>query len=485
MDISAAFDKVWHRGLISKLSQIGVDGTFLNLFTSYLSNRKQCVIVDGVKSSLQNVNAGVPQGSRLGPLLFIIYINDIVKDIDSEIMIFADDTTLLASGKDPAETSSQLNRDLDKISNWAQTWKVTFNAGKSKDMIFSNKCLNNSPPLTFNNEYIERVNTHKHLGVYLNSNLDWSTQIYETCLKANRKLAVLRSVKMLNRKTLDVLYKVIVRSVIDYALPIYANTLKQTDLARLERVQYRAAKLVTGALHFTSKEKLNLELGWESIKKRIEFLGLCLLHKIHLHETRPLVRTCLTKLDWEGQNKTRSKGGYLPHPNYGTNFLNSFFPFISKLWNNLPLSTQSKNLIDFKIQLKADIKPIKIKHYHKGSKHSNSLLTRLRVGRSSLNLHRFTIGQEEKPECICHAKEESAKHYLLDCFLYSAERQILYKLVEHYIPKFPKMTKAAKFELLLYGIKSDDPDYNYLNTKITIAVQNFIIKTKRFEQNDS
>ena len=212
LDISAAFDKVWHKGLIAKLSQIGVDGTLLDLLKSYLANRKQCVVVDGVKSSMLEVKAGIPQGSRLGPLLFLIYINDIVNNIESEIMIFADDTTLLASGSDPNETASQLNRDLAKISAWAEQWKVMFNAGKSRDLIFSNKCLNNSPPLIFNDIYIERVNTHKHLGVYLKSNLDWSTQINDSCLKANRKLSVLRNVKMLKRKTLDLLYKVTVRS---------------------------------------------------------------------------------------------------------------------------------------------------------------------------------------------------------------------------------------------------------------------------------
>ena len=113
MDISAAFDKVWHKGLISKLAQIGINGNLLSFFASYLSNRKQCVVVDGVTSSLLDTNAGVPQGSRLGPLLFLIYINDIVADIESEILIFADDTTLLASGTDPSETSAQINRDLE------------------------------------------------------------------------------------------------------------------------------------------------------------------------------------------------------------------------------------------------------------------------------------------------------------------------------------------------------------------------------------
>ena len=146
-------------------------------------------------------------------------------------------------------------------------------------MIFSNKFLKNSPPLKFNGVFVERVNLHKHLGVTFKSNLDWSAQINEVCLKANRKLSVLKSVKQLNRKTLDLLYKLTIRSVVDYALPLYANNLKQTDLCRLENLQYRAAKLVTGSLHFTSREKLNIELGWETIKDRIKFLGLCLFQK--------------------------------------------------------------------------------------------------------------------------------------------------------------------------------------------------------------
>ena len=176
-----------------------------------------------------------------------------------------------------------------------------------------------------NNAFIERVDTHKHLGVFLKSNLEWTKQINAACLRANQKLSVLRNIKFLNRKTLDL---VIVRSIIDYGLPVYANSLKVTEIARLERIQYRAAKLVTGALHLTNQEKLNIELGWESIKKRIDFLGLCLFQKMHLHLTRPLVRRCLSKPDWNNNNRTRSKGGYIPYKNFGHNFQNSFFPYI-------------------------------------------------------------------------------------------------------------------------------------------------------------
>ena len=108
------------------------------------------------------IKAGIPQGSRLGPLLFLIYINDIVSGLESEILLFADDCSLFASGNDPSETAEKLNRDLVRISKWAKLWKVTFNAEKSKDIIFSNKFLNNSPPLILRNNYIERVNRLRH-----------------------------------------------------------------------------------------------------------------------------------------------------------------------------------------------------------------------------------------------------------------------------------------------------------------------------------
>ena len=93
---------------------------------------------------------------------------------------------------------------LIKITEWAQKWRVTFNAGKSKDIIFSGKTLNNSPPIIFDNKMIERVNEHKHLGIYLSSSLDWSRQVHEIGRKASKKLSILGSVEYLNRHTVDI-----------------------------------------------------------------------------------------------------------------------------------------------------------------------------------------------------------------------------------------------------------------------------------------
>ena len=380
-------------------------------------------------------------------------MNDITDEIESDILIFADDTSLFATGSDPAETAQILNRDLLKISNWAQKWKVTFNSSKSKDIIFSNKFLNNSPPLILNNNNIERVNLHKHLGIYLSSSLDWSKQLHEVCLKANRKLSVLRSVKMLSRQTLDLLYKITVRSVIDYALPVYCKSLKQTELLRLENLQYRAAKIVTGAYHFTSKDKLNIELGWETIQKRADLLSLNIFHKIHLNETRPLIKNCMTNLDIEGTHKTRSKGGYLPYKNFGVKFKTSFFPYTSGLWNSLPRNVKHKNLLEFKAFTNTEFKPPRYKHFSRGNKFSNTLLTKIRVGRSDLNQHKFTIGLAESPSCMCHHREESPSHYFLDCFLYLPERQTLFDQIEHYIPRFKTLTKQKKLDIILRGLK--------------------------------
>ena len=126
LDISKAFDKVWHDGLLFKLKQNGICDNLLKLFESYLYNRKQRVVLNGSHSDYSIIESGVPQGSVLGPLLFLIYINDLEKDIKSNIKFFADDTMLFSVVKDPTVSAANLNHDLNCISQWAQQWKMEF-----------------------------------------------------------------------------------------------------------------------------------------------------------------------------------------------------------------------------------------------------------------------------------------------------------------------------------------------------------------------
>ena len=135
--MSSAFDAVWHRGLLAKLEQINISGSVYQLFSSYLHERNAVTVIDGHIFAELPLMAGVPHGSKLGPLLSIIFLNDIVTNLESTPYLYADDTTLIARASSTYETTNILNRDLAKIYIWALTWKVTFNASKSKDIIFS------------------------------------------------------------------------------------------------------------------------------------------------------------------------------------------------------------------------------------------------------------------------------------------------------------------------------------------------------------
>ena len=125
--MSKAFDKVWHEGLIFKLKQNGINGNLLNLLENYLSNRKQRVVLNGIQSDWNPILSGVPQGSILGPLLFLIFINDLTDNIHSSIKLYADDCSLFARVGNIETTHGQLMADLDTITKWANLWKMKFN----------------------------------------------------------------------------------------------------------------------------------------------------------------------------------------------------------------------------------------------------------------------------------------------------------------------------------------------------------------------
>ena len=127
LDISKAFHKVWHDGLLFKLNQNGINGSLLKLIENYLHNRKQRVVLNGSYYDYSSIESGVPQGSVPGPLLFLVYINDLERNIKSNIKFFADDTILFSIVKDPVTSANDLNHDLDMIYQWAQQWTMEFN----------------------------------------------------------------------------------------------------------------------------------------------------------------------------------------------------------------------------------------------------------------------------------------------------------------------------------------------------------------------
>ena len=142
LDVSKAFDKVWHTGLIYKLRQNGIYGDLINILNDFLTNRKQRVVLNGQCSSWVDIRAGVPQSSILGPLLFLIYVNDLPNGLKSECKLFADDSSLFSVVHDISTSASDINNDLTLISNWDFQWKMSFIPDPSKQaqkIIFSRK----------------------------------------------------------------------------------------------------------------------------------------------------------------------------------------------------------------------------------------------------------------------------------------------------------------------------------------------------------
>ena len=184
------------KDLIHKLEAAGVAEEALSWFRNYLSDRRQRVVLPGASSDLAYIRAGVPQGSILGPLLFLVYINDIVEDICSHIRLFSNDTSLFIIVDDPIASAARLNIDLDKISRWAITWLVTFNHTKSEPVLVSRK-LNRSmhPHLYTQGVQIEEVECHKHLGVYLSNDCSWQQHIVYLKEKAWCRINIMRKLK--------------------------------------------------------------------------------------------------------------------------------------------------------------------------------------------------------------------------------------------------------------------------------------------------
>ena len=166
------------------------DRGLLTWFAGYLQNSQQQVVINGEASDFGAVNAGVPPGSVLGPLLFLVYINDLTNVVqDCSIRLFADDTCLFIEVDNRTETSVKVNNDLSRINNWSKDWLVQFSAAKTKSLIISTKKdVHLNPPVYLNNQKIEEVKSFKYLGLHIMSSMRWNMHIDLIVTKAMKRL---------------------------------------------------------------------------------------------------------------------------------------------------------------------------------------------------------------------------------------------------------------------------------------------------------
>ena len=212
-----------------KLKQKCISGKLFDTITDFLNFRKQRVVLNGQYSSWTSIEAGVPQGSILGPLLFLIYINDLSDDLTTNIKLFADDTSLFSIVHNMNTSTTNLNNDLNKIKNWAIQWKMNFNPDPSKqaqEVIFSRKLQKtNHNQIYFNHNSVKQVPSQKHLGMYLDTKLNFQKHLNNVLSKVNRTIRLLRKLQaFLLRQSLVTVYKAFIRPHLDYGDIIYDQT---------------------------------------------------------------------------------------------------------------------------------------------------------------------------------------------------------------------------------------------------------------------
>ena len=243
LDFSKAFDKVPHRRLLKKVEASGICPTITKWIKNWLTGRKQRVVVRGTESRWRPVTSGVPQGSVLGPILFLIYINDLEENVSSKVLKFADDTKIYRSMQSHQD-QLMLQQDINTITDWSQKWQMEFN--KEKCHLLSIGRSQNSTPYTMESTVLSFSTAERDLGVVVQQNLDWSQHIGKAVKKANQVLGLIsRSYEYKSIHNILPLYKSLVRPHLEYAVQVW-RPYKQKDIDRIERIQKRATRMIKG-----------------------------------------------------------------------------------------------------------------------------------------------------------------------------------------------------------------------------------------------
>lgn len=361
LDFSKAFDKVPHARLLEKLAYYGVRNNTLKWISAFLSQRKQQVLLEGILSPEVDVVSGVPQGTVLGPLLFLTFINDLPDCVkSSSAKLFADDCLLFRKIVNHSD-SDLLQADLTALEQWELTWQMSFNPSKCNVVRISPRKTTTKqgkqrkktkPLLEYNyklhDHILEASSSSKYLGVTISNDLTWTQHIQATANRANRAVGFLRrNFRECTPAVKAATVKTMIRPVLEYASTVW-DTTDAGDITELEMVQRRAARFVLNS--YTDRtpgcvtDMLDT-LGWEPLSQRRTNNRLIMLYRI----VNNLVD--INASDFFARTNTRTRGSqrlYQESTNHPVLY-NSFFPRTIRQWNNLPtILTESPSLEIFK-----------------------------------------------------------------------------------------------------------------------------------------
>lgn len=337
IDFAKAFDTVHHQLLLFKLSKLNLDSNVIKWIECFLLNRTQFVSVNDHDSEPCPVTSGVPQGSVLGPLLFLIYINDLPDTVNSSIRLFADDCVIYREIHNPSDTAS-LQTDLNNISTWCETWRMKLNVNKCKFMrVFRAINPTNPPTYYLNGSPLTAATTYKYLGVHITNNLSWETHVKNISNSANRTLGFLRRNFFLAPTALKLLlYKTLVRPKIEYASSVWDPGTKSLT-STLESLQNRSARfIVSNYERLASVTEMKKQLNLDDLSTRRTISSLCTFHKIY-HSNQILKHSLFADPTYVSSRIDHNFKVGIPLSRT-KQYHDSFVPKTSVHWNSLPAS---------------------------------------------------------------------------------------------------------------------------------------------------